>query len=173
MGLRPGHCYSGLERAYTRKSKFKVKGYIKSVPQSKIVKFNFGDTKQKFPIDVSLIAKEGVQVRHNALESARVIALRHLEEGLGRNFHFQIRVYPHHVLRENKMLTGAGADRMQTGMQRAFGKTIGLAAQVKKGQPVFSVYTDKACAEKARSALKFAIPRLTGKYLIEIGKRQF
>ena len=61
---------------------------------------------------------------------------------MGRNYHLQIRIYPHHVLRENKMLTGAGADRMQTGMQRAFGKAIGSAAQVKIGQAIFTVQVD-------------------------------
>lgn len=172
MGLRPGRCYREIQRAYTRKSKFKVKGYIKSVPQTKIVKFNFGKLTARFPVEVSLVARKPVQVRHNALESARVVVLRHLQEGMGNNFHFQVRVYPHHVLRENKMLTGAGADRMQTGMQRAFGKTMGLAAQVRVNQPVMSIYTDENLAEKARQALKYALPRMPGKYSIEIGKRQ-
>ena len=47
--------------------------------------------------------------------------------------------YPHHIQRENKMLTGAGSDRMQTGMQLSFGKSIGKAALVKKGSKVFIV----------------------------------
>ena len=37
-------------------------------------------------------------------------------------FHIRIRVHPYHVLRINKMLSCAGADRLQTGMRGAFGK---------------------------------------------------
>ena len=65
------------------------------------------------------------------------------------------------------MITGAGADRMQTGMQRAFGKAIGSAAQVKKNQAVISVLCDKKDIVSARVALRSAIPKLPGKYYIE------
>ncbi|MAG45762.1 MAG: hypothetical protein CMH63_03260 [Nanoarchaeota archaeon] len=71
-----------------------------------------------------------------------------------------MRVYPHHALRENKMLVGAGADRMQTGMQRAFGKVIGIAAQLKKNQSVFEVFVNKSGVEAAKDALKGANQRL-------------
>jgi ribosomal protein L16/L10AE len=37
-------------------------------------------------------------------------------------FHLRVRVHPFHVLRINKMLSCAGADRLQTGMRGAFGK---------------------------------------------------
>ena len=52
------------------------------------------------------------------------------------NFHLRIRVHPYHVLRINKMLTCAGADRLQTGMRGAFGKPNGLLARVAIGQIV-------------------------------------
>jgi large subunit ribosomal protein L10e len=52
------------------------------------------------------------------------------------NFHLRIRVHPYHVLRINKMLTCAGADRLQTGMRGAFGKPNGLLARVEIGQIV-------------------------------------
>ena len=52
------------------------------------------------------------------------------------NFHLRIRVHPYHVLRINKMLTCAGADRLQTGMRGAFGKPNGLWARVAIGQIV-------------------------------------
>ena len=91
-----------------------------------------GDPKKTFSHQVSLISKIPVQVRHNALESGRLIVGRQLGIRLGNNYYFKVRVYPHHVLRENKMITGAGADRMQTGMQRSFGRAVGIAAQLKK-----------------------------------------
>ena len=56
-------------------------------------------------------------------------------------FHIRIRVHPFHVLRINKMLSCAGADRLQTGMRGAFGKPQGTVARVKIGQPLMSVRT--------------------------------
>ena len=43
------------------------------------------------------------------------------------------------MLRINKMLSCAGADRLQTGMRGAFGKAHGTAARVKIGQILVSV----------------------------------
>ena len=170
VGLRKGHCYTTVKRAYTRKSKFKMKGYIKAIPQSKISRYDMGDLKKTFPYRVSLVTKGPVQVRHNALESGRLAVNRRLTVNLGNNFFFKIRVYPHHVLRENKMITGAGADRMQTGMQHAFGRAIGIAAQLKKGQTIYSVDVEESALQAAKEALHRAIPRLPGKYSIEIAK---
>ena len=54
-------------------------------------------------------------------------------------FHLRCRVHPFHVLRINKMLSCAGADRLQTGMRGAFGKPIGLTARVKIGTILYSI----------------------------------
>ena len=54
-------------------------------------------------------------------------------------FHLRIRVHPFHVLRINKMLSCAGADRLQTGMRGAFGKPQGLCARVAIGQILLSI----------------------------------
>lgn len=169
-GLRKGHCYSTVKRAYTRKSKFKTKGYVKAIPQSKLVRYDMGDPKRTFPFRVNLISRDPIQVRHNALESGRLVVSRRLNIALGNNYHFKIRVYPHHVLRENKMITGAGADRMQTGMQRAFGRPVGIAAQIKQGQPIFSVHVEESAIQTAKDALHKAIPRMPGRYGIEVEK---
>lgn len=50
-----------------------------------------------------------------------------------------MRVHPFHVLRINKMLSCAGADRLQTGMRGAFGKPIGTCARVQIGQVLMSI----------------------------------
>ena len=171
-GLRKGHCYTNVKRAYTRKSKFKTKGYVKAIPPSKLVRFDMGDPKKTFPYRVDLISKSPIQLRHNALESGRLVVNRRLGIALGNNFFFKVRVYPHHVLRENKMITGAGADRMQTGMQRSFGRAVGTSAQVKQGQPVFSVHVEESAVNTAREALHRAIPRMPGKYGIEVVKKE-
>ena len=164
-GLRKGHAYSRVvKRAFTRKSKFKKKGYVKAVPTSKVVKYDMGDLKKDFPKQVHLVSKQNLQIRHNSLESARVLINRRINQKIGPNYRLKLRVYPHHVLRENKMLTGAGADRMQSGMQRAFGKAMGVAAQIKEGQKVFTVFVDEPDVEKARLALKAGVSRLPQKY---------
>ena len=167
VGLRPGRCYKKVKRAYTRRSKYKNKGFIKSVPAIKIVKFDMGDLKKKFSKEVNLISKEPLQLRQNAVESSRLVVNRILIKDLNKNYHLKIRIYPHHVLRENKMLTGAGADRMQSGMQKSFGKPMGISSRIKKGQTIFSVYVDKKDTDIAKDALKKAIPRLPCKCSIE------
>ena len=169
--LRKGHCYSKLTRAYTRKSKFKKTSFIRTIPPSKVVRFDLGDLKRKFDSKVELISKEAIQIRHNAIESARLIINRNLHEKVGaNNYHLQIKIYPHHILRENKMLSGAHADRLQRGMQKSFGKPIGLAAQVRQGKTLFTAYVDKANIELARESLKKATPRLPGKCYIEFSE---
>ena len=74
---------------------------------------------------------------------------------IGRqNFHLKIRTYPHHVLRENKQATGAGADRVSEGMRLAFGKAVGTAARVAPKQKIFTVYTTEQYIEKAKVAMR-------------------
>lgn len=169
-GLRKGHCYSHVKRSYTRKSKVKGKDYIKTIPTNKIIRYYMGDQKKKFDYRLILVSRQEVQVRHNALESCRLVVNRKLSTSLGLDYLFVLRIYPHHILRENRMLTGAGADRMQQGMQKAFGQPIGLAAQLKKGQAVFSVDVAKEKIDIAKDALKRATHRMPGQYAVKIEK---
>lgn len=167
--LRKGLCYSKITRPWTRKSKFKKKGFIKAIPTIKVVRYTMGDPKKDFKYNIKLIAKKPHQIRHNALESSRQIVNRALNEKVGpSNYLFQINAYPHHVLRENRMLSGAHADRLQTGMSHSFGKAMGTAAQIPKGKTVFTVKVNKEFIEQARLALKTATPRLPSTYTIEI-----
>ncbi len=144
MALRKASAYSKKKvRPYTRKSKSKSKSYIKTVPQHKIVKFKMGAVKDfekgKFHHMIKLVTGEDVVIRDNALESSRQHIQKILNKEIPGNYYFEVKVYPHHILRENKMLTGAGADRMQSGMQKSFGSTVGRAAIVKKNQTIFLV----------------------------------
>jgi len=141
-------------QAYTRKK------YIRGTPPPKITKFTMGDTSAKFTHQLSLIAQESAQVRHNALEATRVAVNRLLSEKLGNNFRLQVVPYPHVVLRENKMIFGAHADRLQDGMKRAFGKPIGSAARVKPDQPVVLVDVNEEGIEVAKEALKRGMAKL-------------
>ena len=144
MALRPGRAYRKIERPYTRQSQRKPrKSYIKRVPKPKITEFELGK-KGEYEYKLLLIAQRAVQIRHNALESARIAAVQTLEKNIGKGatYFLKIRIYPHHVLRENALATGAGADRFQQGMRQSFGKPIGTAAQVRVGQPLIEIRTN-------------------------------
>lgn len=169
--LRKAKCYRNAVRPYTRKSKVKSKSYIKTIPPNRIVRYEMGDPKKKFKYEVSLVSKEKAQIRHNAIESARQVTNRRLQLKLGlANYFLQIKVFPHHILRENRMLSGARADRLQTGMSHAFGKPMGLAAQIKKGKKIFTLKVDDNGLIAAKEALKLSIPRFPVKCLIEVKK---
>jgi large subunit ribosomal protein L10e len=64
-----------------------------------------------------------------------------VKNGGKESFHLRVRAHPYHVVRINKMLSCAGADRLQTGMRGAWGKPNGTVARVNIGQIILSVRT--------------------------------
>jgi len=120
-----------------------------------------GFDKGEYPITLNVSSKENIQIRDNAIEAVRQYLNRFLQVKLGKEFYLEVKIYPHHILRENKMLTGAGADRMQTGMSKAFGKTGGRAALIKPNQLIYiiGVKTPKAETE-ARKLIKSVKSRM-------------
>ncbi|HII72249.1 TPA: 50S ribosomal protein L16, partial [Candidatus Woesearchaeota archaeon] len=97
------------------------------------------------------------QIRDNAIEAARQTANRLVVKKLGKTgFKMKIRTYPHHILRENPLASGAGADRMSTGMKMSFGKPIGIAARIMKGQTIMELNVPKQNVAVAKEALKRA-----------------
>jgi len=169
--LRKALCYRRLERPYTRKSRKREKSYVRGAPYSKIVSFDMGNPNGEYTHKVVLTSKNDVQIRHNALESSRIAVNKVLARTIGiQNYAFKIKPYPHHVLRENPLAAGAGADRFQTGMSHSFGKPIGMAARVHKGQELLVVKTTIKHVEAAKKALKQAIYKFPLKGHIEIEK---
>lgn len=165
MALRPARCYRWDSPAYTRVAKKLSNAYIVGVPKPKITRFDLGNLKERFEVELSAVIDEDVQIRHNALEAARMAANRYLERELGKTaYRLRVRVYPHHVMRENVMAKGAGADRIQKGMRQAFGKPIGMAARVRRGQAILSVYlrNEAKKIEAGKIALKRALAKLPG-----------
>lgn len=153
--------YRRLERPYTRKSKFRRLNFVRATPVSRVVRYNMGDQKSNFAMKFYLVVDADLQIRHNAIESSRLTCNRLLERTLGKKgYYLKIRVYPHHLLRENPLASGAGADRMSTGMKKSFGKVIGLAARLKKGQPLFELNVPKNQHKTAREALRRASMKL-------------
>ncbi len=135
-------------RAYTRKE------YARGFPPPKIVKFTMGDTKGTFEIEGKLIALERAQIRHSALEAMRVATNRILMDKVINDYLMVVNVYPHIILRENKMIFGAHADRLQQGMRRSFGTAIGTAAKVEVDQVIETVKVKASAAEIAKESLK-------------------
>lgn len=96
MGLRPGRTMRKVERPYTRISRRKPRrSYVKGVPAPRIHQFEMGNKKGEFDSIVYLKAKQPVQIRHNALESSRIVAHKMLGEKIGENnYFFKILIYP-------------------------------------------------------------------------------
>lgn len=170
MGLRKGKSYRKVKRAYTRTSKYKKHSFVKSKPNNKITKYDMGDSKKVYSHAISLVSNERIQIRHNAIEASRLVVYRKLTKFLGNDFFFKVRLFPHHVLRENKMIAGAGADRLQKGMQKAFGRPAGIAAQISVKQRIFTIFTTENNLDIVKDAIKKACPRLPGTYTVEIKK---
>lgn len=147
-----------MTRAYTRKD------YIRKIPGSRIVQYDMGNLSAEFPLTVSLAVKKPTELSHNALEAARIASNRYMQRRSGRlGYHLKIRVYPHHIVRENPMATGAGADRVQDGMRKAFGKAVSSVAIVSADQKIITIHTNKRYFKDAkealrRAAMKFPVP---------------
>lgn len=166
MALRKASAYSKKHVVpFTRISKQKRRSYIKTVPPQAIVKFSMGlgDSYRdgKLPHILTLVSEEGAQIRHNALEACRQFIHKQLDTKLSGQYFFRVIPFPHHIQRENKMLTGAGSDRMQTGMQLSFGKSTGKAAIIKKGGKIFMLAVpDEKGIRLARETFKKVKPKL-------------
>ncbi len=141
MALRKASSYSkNRVGAFTRKSSIKSKAYIKTVPPKIITKFCMGkDDVSKLKHRLTLVSCEKVQLRQNATESCRQYLHKLLDEKFLGQYYFKIFPYPHHIQRENRMLTGAGADRMSTGMQLSFGVSMNNAAILKPNDKIFLI----------------------------------
>jgi len=171
MGLRPAKCYYWDSPAYTRRANNPADSFITGIPGSKLIHFNMGNRKGKFDTELSVLSDERIQIRHNALEAARIATNRVLEDKIGvNNYYFKVRVFPHHVMRENVMATGAGADRVQSGMRGAFGKPMGYAARIGKNQAVFTIYINKAedRMKSVKKALRVGMSKLPGEMKIVV-----
>lgn len=156
MPLRPGRCYRRFDTPpYTRLK------YIKSIPPVTIPKFELGNPKGEFSFELKLVTMKAGQIRQNSIEAARQIANKYLSAKLGeQNYFMKILVYPHHILRENKMMAMAGADRLQDGMRLSFGTPVGRAARVEVGQPILTVKVNQSGLDHAKEALRRASSKI-------------
>mmetsp|Transcript_94336 Transcript_94336/g.131084 ORF Transcript_94336/g.131084 Transcript_94336/m.131084 type:complete len:213 (-) Transcript_94336:295-933(-) len=170
MGRRPARCYR-----YCKNKPYIKSRYLRGVPEPKIKIYDVGNKRagvDQFPCVVHMFSDEREQLSSEALEAARIACNKYLTKYAGKDgFHLRIRAHPYHVLRINKMLSCAGADRLQTGMRHAYGKPQGVVARVKIGQILLSVRCKKANVEHAIEALRRAKFKFPGRQKIVVSKK--
>jgi large subunit ribosomal protein L10e len=169
MGRRPARCYR-----YCKNKPYPKSRYCRGVPDPKIRIFDLGRKKaatDELPFCVNLVSDEREQLSSEALEAARVAANKYLTATAGKDgFHLRVRVHPFHVIRINKMLSCAGADRLQTGMRGAFGKPQGTVARVDIGQILMSVRVKEQHVEAAKEALRRSKYKFPGRQRIYVSR---
>lgn len=139
------------------------------VPFPKTHQFEMGNKTAQFDKILYLLVKESAQIRDNSLEAARVVANKFLDTKIGEDGYFmKILKYPHHVLREKPIATGAGADRYSQGMAHAFGKPVGTAIQITKGERLIQLRLNKNNLEIGKKALKKFGMKITTTVLIAV-----
>ncbi|CAH9103762.1 unnamed protein product [Cuscuta europaea] len=170
MGRRPARCYRQIKNKPYPKSR-----YCRGVPDPKIRIYDVGMKKKgvdEFPFCVHLVSWEKENVSSEALEAARIACNKYMTKFAGKDaFHLRVRVHPFHVLRINKMLSCAGADRLQTGMRGAFGKPQGVCARVAIGQVLLSVRCKDSNSQNAQEALRRAKFKFPGRQKIIVSRK--
>ena len=170
MARRPARCYR-----YCKNKPYPRSRFVRAVPDAKIRIFDLGRKKahvNDFPLCIHLVSNEIEQISSEALEAARICANKYLVKFIGKeNFHVRVRVHPFHVLRINKMLSCAGADRLQTGMRGAYGKPYGKVARVSIGQPIMSVRSKDNHKAHVIEALRRTKMKFPGRQLIIVSRK--
>ena len=156
----------------TRRSKVKKRNYVKSVPSQKIVKFNMGDyqgfEQGLYKLKLAILSDENIQIRDMALEAVRQSLNKDLTNLLQKNFFLRCNVYPHNILRNNRIYSGGSkGERIQTGMSLSFGSPEGRAAIVRKNHPVFTVhFNEDKNISKIRDFFRKVAPKLPCKSVV-------
>jgi len=170
MGRRPARCYR-----YCKNKPYIKSRYCRGVPDAKIQIFDIGRKNapiDDFPLCVHLVSGELEQLSSEALEAGRIVVNKYLSKVSGKDtFHLRVRLHPYHVIRINKMLSCAGADRLQTGMRGAFGKPTGMVARVQIGQVILSVRAKDVDKKKVIEALRRAKYKFPGRQNIVVSNK--
>jgi len=170
MGRRPARCYR-----YCKNKPYIKSRYCRGVPDPKIRIYDVGRKDapvDEFPLCIHLCSGEKEQLSSEALEAGRIVVNKYMTKVSGKDsFHLRVRVHPFHVLRINKMLSCAGADRLQTGMRGAFGKPTGLVARVNIGQIIFSVRSKDSNKTQVVESLRRAGYKFPGRQNIAISNK--
>ena len=136
------------------------KKFAPGAPNPKIARFSTGADNPNYDLTIQLASTEKAQIRSNALEAARVAANKKLTPIGETAYYLLVKVYPHVILRENRMIATAGADRLQEGMRLAFGKPSGRAARITHGSVILELKVMSANKNAAVDAMKSAATKL-------------
>ena len=170
MGRRPGRCYRYYGSRPYPKSRFN-----RGVPDPRLQRYETGQKSAKpeqFPLCVKLINMEHQYISAEALEAARVSCNRYILKSTNKDsYHLKINLHPFHVLRINKMLSTAGADRLQTGMRHAFGKPAGSVARTDFNKTILSLRVGMAARDAAVEAVRRASFKFPGQNKIVISNK--
>lgn len=170
MGRRPARCYRVCAGKPWPKSR-----YNRGVPDGKMKAYDIGAKKchySELPFCVHLVSKELEQISSEAMEAARIAANKVLnKDSKKESFHIKSRLHAFHVLRINKMLSCAGADRLQTGMRGAFGKPYGKCARVAINQVMISIRVKQEFVNLAKIALYRASKKFPGRQTISVSTK--
>lgn len=147
---------------------FYNKKFAPGTPNPKVARFTTGKFSSDYDYRLELVSNARLQIRSNALEAARVAASKKLASIGEEAFYLRVVTYPHVVMRENKMIATAGADRLQEGMRKAFGKPIGVAARVDIGSVVLDILIKAENLDKAKAALSAATTKLPFTYKVVV-----
>merc|ERR1711991_123177 len=111
----------------------------------------------EFPYTIHMVSRELEQISSEALEAARIQANKYMAKNTNKlGFHLRI----------NKMLSCAGADRLQTGMRQSYGKAYGTCARVRIGQILMSLRCKENHQQHAHEALRRAKFKFPGRQVL-------
>lgn len=165
MGRRPARCCRFQKNKPYIKSRF-----CRGVPDAKIRIYDCGAKRTPvdvFPFVAHLVSDEKEQLTSCALEAARVACNKYLIKTTGKEgYHIRTRAHPYHVVRQNKMLSCAGADRLSSGMRGSYGKPMEMAARISIGDPIISVRAKDANGPHVIEALRRAKFKFPGRQKI-------
>lgn len=147
---------------------FYNKKFAPGTPNPKVARFTTGKYRNDYDYKLQLVCQTEIQIRSNALESARVAVSKKMTSVGEENYYLRVVTYPHRVLRENKLIATAGADRLQEGMRKAFGKPIGVAARVHIGSVVLDLHVMAEGLEKGKEGMKAATTKLPFKWKVVV-----
>merc|ERR1711924_429323 len=125
---------------YCKNKPYPKSRFCRGVPDPKIRIYETGKKKipcDEFPAVVHMVSDEYQQISSEALEAARIAANKYMVSNAGKDFfHIRVRPHPFQVLRINKMLSCAGADRLQTAC---------VELGVRATEPQHDATLDKCC----------------------------
>ncbi len=173
---RPWHCYSSWSRRpyQHKRSANHRREYARGGAQSKIARFWGGNKSipwEDWELVISLVVDRQIQISSNSLEAIRITVNSALQKTIGRsNYRFRVRPKPFQVYRENRMLSVAGADRIQTGMRHSFGRSTGVCARVRAGSVVCDVGASLNDLAVVRDRLRIASMKISSPCSIVVTK---